>query len=129
MNPLRHAHRLARFMLAWFALSLAVAVASPLVHPQQVELLCSAGGQVKAVVHTASGDTLELGAGHLDCPLCIPAGAPGPLLRALRGPLLALRERCSAALGIEVPGIVAVAGPAGEPGEVRLGMRVLGEAT
>ena len=53
------------------------------------------------------------------------AGAPGPLLRALRGPLLALRERCSAALGIEVPGIVAVAGPAGEPGEVRLGMRVL----
>lgn len=73
-------------MLAWFALSLAVAVASPLVHPQQVELLCSAGGQVKAVVHTASGDTLELGAGHLDCPLCIPAGAPGPL------PLLALAE-------------------------------------
>ena len=86
MNPLRHAHRLARFMLAWFALSLAVAVASPLVHPQQVELLCSAGGQVKAVVHTASGDTLELGAGHLDCPLCIPAGAPGPR------PLLALAE-------------------------------------
>lgn len=86
MNPLRHAHRLARFMLAWFALSLAVAVASPLVHPQQVELLCSADGQVKAVVHTASGDTLELGAGHLDCPLCIPAGAPGPL------PLLALAE-------------------------------------
>ncbi|MBN8558135.1 MAG: hypothetical protein LCH72_04860 [Proteobacteria bacterium] len=87
MNPLRHAHRLARFMLAWFALSLAVAVASPLVHPQQVELLCSAGGQVKAVVHTASGDTLELGAGHLDCPLCIPAGAPGPLpLLALAGP-------------------------------------------
>ena len=86
MNPLRHAHRLARFMLAWFALSLAVAVASPLVHPQQVELLCSAGGQVKAVVHTASGDTLELGAVHLDCPLCIPAGAPGPL------PLLALAE-------------------------------------
>ena len=86
MNPLRHAHRLARFMLAWFALSLAVAVASPLVHPQQVELLCSAGGQVKAVVHTGSGDTLELGAGHLDCPLCIPAGAPGPL------PLLALAE-------------------------------------
>ena len=86
MNPLRHAHRLARFMLAWFALSLAVAVASPLVHPQQVELLCSAGGQVKAVVHTVSGDTLELGAGHLDCPLCIPAGAPGPL------PLLALAE-------------------------------------
>lgn len=53
------------------------------------------------------------------------AGASAPLLRALRGPLLALRERCSAALGIEVPVIVAVAGPAAEPGEVRLGMRVL----
>lgn len=53
------------------------------------------------------------------------AGAPVEQLRALRGPLLALRERCSAALGIEVPVIVAVAGPVGEPSEVRLGMRVL----
>lgn len=104
MNPLRHAHRLARFMLAWFALSLAVAVASPLVHPQQVELLCSAGGQVKAVVHTASGDTLELGAGHLDCPLCIPAGAPGPL------PLLALAEPApSSVLDLTVAAVPAAA--------------------
>ena len=53
------------------------------------------------------------------------AGAPAELLRELRAPLLALRERCSAALGIEVPAIVAVAGPAAEPSEVRLGTRVL----
>jgi type III secretion protein V len=53
------------------------------------------------------------------------AGAPAELLRARRGPLLALRERCSAALGIEVPVIVVVAGPVAEPSEVRLGMRVL----
>jgi len=53
------------------------------------------------------------------------SGAPAELLRALRGPLLALRERCSAALGIEVPVIVAVAGPAEAASEVRLGMRVL----
>ncbi|HNJ45314.1 MAG TPA: hypothetical protein PLA33_04220 [Ottowia sp.] len=86
MNPLRHAHRLARQVLVWFALALVVAVAAPLVRAQPFELLCGAGGQIKAVVHTASGDTLELGAGHLDCPLCIPAGAPGPL------PLLALAE-------------------------------------
>jgi len=53
------------------------------------------------------------------------AGASLDALRPLRPPLLALRERCAAALGIEVPAIVAVAGPAGAPGEVRLGARVL----
>lgn len=52
-------------------------------------------------------------------------GASGELLRELRAPLGALRERCAAALGIELPAIVAAAGPAGEPGEVRLGARVL----
>lgn len=88
MNPLRHAHRLARQVLVWFALALVVAVAAPLVRAQPFELLCGAGGQIKAVVHTASGDTLELGAGHLDCPLCVPTGAPGPLPRlGLAGPV------------------------------------------
>jgi type III secretion protein V len=53
------------------------------------------------------------------------AGAEAGLLRALQRPLLALRERCSVALGVEVPEIVAVAAPAGEPSEVRFGMRVL----
>jgi hypothetical protein len=66
---------LIRWVLLWFALSLGVAIASPVVHPQAVELVCSATGSVKAIVHTDDG-TQELGTGHMDCPLCVLAGAP-----------------------------------------------------
>ena len=77
MSALRHAHRLASFVLMWFVLSLGVAVASPVVHPQAVELVCSASGAVKAVVQTDDG-AQEMGASHLDCPLCVLTGAPPP---------------------------------------------------
>ncbi len=66
---------LIRWVLLWFALSLGVAVASPVVHPQAVELVCSSAGLVKAIVHTDDG-AQELGMGHMDCPLCVLAGAP-----------------------------------------------------
>jgi len=66
---------LIRWVLLWFALSLGVAVASPVVHPQTVELVCSNTGSVKAIVHTDDG-AQELGAGHMDCPLCVLTGAP-----------------------------------------------------
>ncbi|MFM9928244.1 DUF2946 family protein [Variovorax sp. H27-G14] len=85
---------LIRWVLLWFALSIGVAVASPVVHPQTLELVCSATGSVKAIVHTDDG-MQELGAGHMDCPLCVLAGAPPttptvalpvlmPLARAVR---------------------------------------------
>ena len=66
---------LIRWVLLWFALSLGAAIASPVVHPQAMELVCSATGSVKAIVHTDDG-AQELGAGHMDCPLCVLAGAP-----------------------------------------------------
>ena len=66
---------LIRWALLWFVLSLGVAVASPLVHPLSMELVCSASGSVKAIVHTDDG-AHELGTGHLDCPLCVLGGAP-----------------------------------------------------
>lgn len=66
---------LIRWVLLWFALSLGVAIASPVVHPQAVELVCSSAGSVKAIVHTDDG-AQELGMGHMDCPLCVLAGAP-----------------------------------------------------
>ena len=77
MEPLRRARHLARLVLAWFALALGVAAAAPLVHPQAIELVCGAGGQIKAVVHTDDG-AVELGAAHLDCALCLVASAPPP---------------------------------------------------
>jgi hypothetical protein len=71
----RPATGLIRWVLLWFALSLGAAIASPVVHPQAMELVCSATGSVKAIVHTDDG-AQELGAGHMDCPLCMLAGAP-----------------------------------------------------
>lgn len=80
MSFLRHAHHLGligRCVLLWFAMSLGVAVASPIVHPQAMELVCSAAGAVKVIVQTDDG-AQELGASHMDCPLCVLTGAPPP---------------------------------------------------
>jgi len=79
MQTLRRAHLLARFVLAWFALALGVAIASPIVKPQAMELVCSATGAVK-LVKTGDGSTEPMG--HtLDCPLCMTSSAPPPALR------------------------------------------------
>jgi hypothetical protein len=75
MSPLRRARRLISFVLMWFALSLGVAIASPVVHPQAMELLCSSAGAVKVVVQIDDG-LQEMGGGHMDCPLCFLTGAP-----------------------------------------------------
>lgn len=76
MQRLRHARFLARLVLAWFALSLGVAIASPLVKPVDLQLVCSVAG-AKLLVKGDSGDKT---AGHtLDCPLCAATGAPPPL--------------------------------------------------
>ena len=66
-----------RWVLLWFALSIGAAVASPIVHPQAVELVCSSAGSIKVVVHTEDG-VQEMGASHMDCPLCVLTGAPPP---------------------------------------------------
>ncbi|MES2533060.1 MAG: DUF2946 family protein [Pseudomonadota bacterium] len=80
MSFLRHTHRLGligRCVLLWFVMSLGAAVASPMVHPQAMELVCSAAGAVKVIVQTDDG-AQELGASHMDCPLCVLTGAPPP---------------------------------------------------
>ena len=50
VNRLRHGRFLARLVLAWFALAIGVAVASPLVKPQAIELVCSGNGAIKLLV-------------------------------------------------------------------------------
>ena len=77
MQTLRHAQQLARLVLVWFMCALGVAVASPMVHPQAMEMVCSSGGAVKLLVKTANG-VQEMGAHALDCPLCLFGGAPPP---------------------------------------------------
>ena len=78
MESLRRARHLVRFVLAWFVLALGVAAASPLIQPQAMELVCASDSQVKLMVLGDDG-AVELGASHLDCPLCLVASAPPPL--------------------------------------------------
>ena len=68
---------LARLVLAWFALTVAAAIASPVVHPQQMQLVCSDGGKVKLVaIGDADGDAAKMGHHTLDCPACLAVTLP-----------------------------------------------------
>jgi hypothetical protein len=75
MQALRHATFLARLVLAWFALTLGVAIASPMVNPQAMELVCSGVGALKLVVNS-DGGTAPASGHTLDCPLCASFAAP-----------------------------------------------------
>lgn len=73
----RHAHLLARFVLVWFALSIGVAIASPIVKPQAVELICSGAGVMKVLLKTDDGTQAAVSLA-LDCPVCVTHSAPPP---------------------------------------------------
>jgi hypothetical protein len=98
-----------RLVLGWFLLSLGAAIASPVVHPQAFELICSGTGTAKVVVQTDDG-AREMGAAHLDCPLCLPAGAPPPLPAVALPPVLPL-ARAVQAVPAAVPGAAAALPP------------------
>jgi hypothetical protein len=74
---MRQAHALARFALVWFALSIGVAIAAPIVKPQAMELICTSAGAMKVLVKTDDG-AKELSGHTLDCPLCASISAPPP---------------------------------------------------
>ncbi|WP_048438486.1 hypothetical protein [Caenimonas sp. SL110] len=75
LQSLRRASFLARLVLAWFVLSIGAAVASPVVKPVGMELVCSASGAIKLVA-TGDDSTTAASSHTLDCPLCLIAGAP-----------------------------------------------------
>ncbi|MFM2034760.1 MAG: hypothetical protein RL459_25 [Pseudomonadota bacterium] len=64
-----------RLVLAWFVLSLGAAVASPLIKPQDILLVCTGSGAMKVLVKTAEGGGAEPAAPSMDCPLCASAVA------------------------------------------------------
>ncbi len=82
LQRLRKAHQIARFVLVWFALSIGVAIASPIVKPQAMELVCSGAGGVTVLVKTDDGTQAVIGL-TLDCPLCAPNSAPPPAVARL----------------------------------------------
>ena len=80
MRNLRHFTFLSRLVLAWFVLSLGVAVASPIVKPQDILLVCTGSGAMKMLVQADDGNATDVTASTLDCPLCAPMVAPPPIL-------------------------------------------------
>lgn len=85
MSRLRSATLLARLVLAWFVLSIGAAIASPVIKPQALELICSGSGAIKVLVKTDDG-VKEQSAHTLECPLCVATGTPPPLARSQAEP-------------------------------------------
>lgn len=79
MQFLRNATYLARLVLVWFALSIGVAIAAPVVQPKGVDLVCTSTGSMKLVVVQGDDDSVVVSP-TLDCPLCAFIGAPPPAL-------------------------------------------------
>jgi len=90
LHTLRNAPWLARLALLWFAMTLGVAVASPMVNPQAELVICTGTGMLKVVLAddgsvstAASSDS----ANALFCPLCLVGSAPPPfVLNTLAAP-------------------------------------------
>lgn len=75
LQAIRQSQFIARCVLAWFALSMAVAVAAPIVNPQASALVCSASGAIK-LVSSSDDSTAPVAAHTLDCVLCLALNTP-----------------------------------------------------
>ena len=76
MNRLRQAIHITRFVLVWFALSIGVAIASPVLNPKGVDMVCTGTGVMKLVVQGDDDSTAS--AKTMDCPLCMSITPPPP---------------------------------------------------
>ncbi len=80
MQLLRSSSLLARLILAWFVLTMGIAIASPIVHPKAMELICSASGNMKLIAVGEDGS--ELSHHTLDCPMCMATTLPPDIVTA-----------------------------------------------
>ena len=76
MQSLRHATQIIRLVLVWFALSVGVAVASPVLNPKSMDVVCTGTGVMKLVVQ--GDDDSAASVKTMDCPLCTSITAPPP---------------------------------------------------
>lgn len=82
MPALRSSRRLAACVLAWFALWLGAALASPVVGDAGLQLICTGSGF--ELVTSDEGVSAQQ-SGHLgQCPACVHGAAPPPPAGALR---------------------------------------------
>ena len=113
LQTLRETRAIVRWMLVWFALSLGVAVASPVVNPQALTLVCSAAGVVQLKAGT-DGDAPQPMGHTLDCVLCMVAGAPPATAVVVQAPA-ALAHVQRSALSQRPVGAIVAASPARGP--------------
>lgn len=86
LNTLRNTPWLARLALLWFAMTLGVAVASPMVNPQDELVICTTMGMAKVVLNADGSVTTSPSAGA-HCPLCVVGGAPPSFVSAVDAPV------------------------------------------
>lgn len=75
LHTLRNTPWLAKLALLWLVMTLGVAVASPMVNPQQELLICTSVGMAKVVL-ADDGSVTTNPVTQAHCPLCISAGVP-----------------------------------------------------
>lgn len=111
MQALRRARVLSRLVLVWFVLAAGAAVASPLVNPRAMELVCTSSGAMKLVLKSDPGSA-EASAALADCPVCLISGAPPPAAADMVTlPMAAAHSPVS--LNAAPPGVLSAAPPPG----------------
>ena len=111
---LRNAHLIARFVLVWFALSIGVAIASPLVQPQAMELICTSMGMLKIQAPSDDGSP-DVASKTLDCPLCASLSAPPPVAQIPPEPVQPLAYVLQGIPAAHIAALTAVPPPARGP--------------
>ncbi len=81
MSILRPSKRIASFVLAWFALFLGSAIASALIKPDGLQIVCASGGGMKTVDLDGNDGGVRASA-SMDCPFCASVVPPPPRLQA-----------------------------------------------
>ena len=74
MHTLRSSKLIAKLVLVWFALFLGSAIASTVIKPGSMQMVCTAGGGMKMVDMTGDDGELKTSA-SMDCPLCAAVAA------------------------------------------------------
>ena len=80
LQSLRKASWLGRLVLAWLLLATAAALASPLIKPPTMGMVCSSSGWSTVVLSSDDGEQAPAGLTP-DCPLCTSLYAPPPATR------------------------------------------------
>lgn len=115
LQSLRNARQLARWVLACFVLVTGVAMASPLVKPQGMDMICSAGGVMKMLAAGTDDPATNLQQPGLDCPLCAGVHAPPPVQRQTFLPVHPLAHRLQPLVAAHLAALTAAPLPARGP--------------